>query len=177
MMRQRRREELAPGQARSPQQTPTARGGGGHPRRGLGPLTLFHWDLSFSFSKRLYSLRSLRWVRTFQMASRKMPTSTTPPTVPPTMAAMLGPFTHSRQGGAQGCQALRTHRPLCPGLSPAQPWGQVGEQTSPAGPPGRERAGPVAPNETWKPLVTEKERGAHSASNQGQTPASRLDSQ
>lgn len=72
----------------------------------LRPLTLFHWDLSFSFSKRWYSLRSLRCVRAFQMTSRRMPTSTTPPTVPPTMAAMLGPFTHSR--AQMWCQA-------CPG--------------------------------------------------------------
>lgn len=37
MMRQRRREELAPGQARSPQQTPMARGrGGGAPSQGPG---------------------------------------------------------------------------------------------------------------------------------------------
>lgn len=36
MMRQRRREELAPGQARSPQQTPTARGRGWAPSQGPG---------------------------------------------------------------------------------------------------------------------------------------------
>lgn len=44
------------------------------------------------------------------MASRRMPTSTTPATVLPTMAAMLGPFTHSKAG-------RHTHRGVRPAPS------------------------------------------------------------
>lgn len=76
-------------------------------------LTLFHWDLSFSFSNRLYSRRSLRWVRAFQMASRRMPMSTTPDTVPPTMRATWGPPTHS--------EARRKHTDVSVRPSPAHP--------------------------------------------------------
>lgn len=96
--------------------------GGGHvgqPQPQGQPLTLFHWDLSFSFSNRLYSRRSLTWVRIFQTASRRMPMATTPDTVPPTMGATWGPPTHSEARKKYTCEC-QAH-PSSPGPMGALP--------------------------------------------------------